>query len=688
MAPAGIFLYRAATSLLAPAVPMLLRRRGRRGKEHRDRAAERLGHAGLPRPPGRLVWVHGASNGECLAALPLIEALTGEGVAVVVTSGTVTSAELMQERLPEGAVHQFVPIDTPRATRRFLDHWRPDAGLFVDSDLWPNLILGAHARGVKLALVNARMSRRSFEGWRWAKKTVAAILSAFDVCLAQDEEIAERFRKLGAPDVRVVGSLKEDAPPLPFDAAKLDELKAWIGTRPVLLAAQTHPGEDETILPAHDALRRSHPDLLTIIVPRHPPRGPDIAMLCDARKSARRALGGLIEPDTEVYIADTMGELGLFYRLRVLRLRGRNADPGGRAQSARAGAAALRRDGRAAHLQFGHRLCRDLRGAGTGPGALQHRDRGAGGTAPGRSGRGEGARRRGGARRGHARRRGGAHDRRHRFPVGRPCDRPDFWTRRDLVSQLAVALLTPIGWLYGYSVRYRARHAVPYQAAARVVCVGNLTAGGTGKNAGRAGDRAQPHRARRAAVFLTRGYGGKVKGPAFVAADDRATHVGDEPLLLAAVAPVIVSADRAAGAKLAEEHGFDVIIMDDGHQNFSLAKDLSLIVVDAETGFGNSRVLPAGPLREPVAQGLGARRCGDRERRRQPAAGQFRGARAPRPAGAGRRRRGTGNARGGLCRHRAAGEILRRPGGGWAWISWNSFPMATTMFTRNRRSRG
>ena len=315
MAPVGIVLYRAATSLLAPAAPMLLRRRGRRGKEHRDRAAERLGHAGVARPDGKLVWVHGASNGECLAALPLIEALAAKGTAVLMTSGTVTSAELMEGRLPPGAIHQFVPIDTPRATRRFFEHWRPDVGLFVDSDLWPNLILGAQARGTRLALVNARMSQRSFEGWRWAKKTAEAILSAFDVCLAQDEEIAARFRILGAPDVRVVGSLKEDAPPLPFDPAKLAALKAVIGMRPVLLAAQTHPGEDETILPAHDSLRRAHPELLTIVVPRHPARGADIAMLCDTRKAARRALGEAIEPDTEVYIADTLGELGLFYRL-------------------------------------------------------------------------------------------------------------------------------------------------------------------------------------------------------------------------------------------------------------------------------------------------------------------------------------------------------------------------------------
>jgi len=181
---------------------------------------------------------------------------------------------------------------------------------------------------------------------------------------------------------------------------------------------------------------------------------------------------------------------------------------------------------------------------------------------------------------------------------------PDFWTRTDFVSQLAVTLLTPFGWLYGASVAYRASHSNPYQAACKVLCVGNLTAGGTGKTP-IAIAIAKALLARGAKpVFLTRGYGGQVRGPAFVTADDRATHVGDEPLLLASVAPVIVAADRAAGAKLAEENGFDIIIMDDGLQNFSLRKDLSVIVVDAEAGFGNSRILPAGPLREPVRQGL------------------------------------------------------------------------------------
>jgi 3-deoxy-D-manno-octulosonic-acid transferase len=191
------------------------------------------------------------------------------------------------------------------------------------------LILGAKAQGARLALVNARMSQRSFEGWRWARGTIGAILAAFDVCLAQDEAIAERFRALGSADVRVIGSLKEDAPPLPYDADKLAELKTAIGTRPILLAAQTHPGEDETILPAHDALRARYPDLLTIIVPRHPTRGADIAMLCDARKAQLRSAGGAIAPDTAVYVADTLNELGLFYRLASFAFVGGSLVPVG-----------------------------------------------------------------------------------------------------------------------------------------------------------------------------------------------------------------------------------------------------------------------------------------------------------------------------------------------------------------------
>jgi 3-deoxy-D-manno-octulosonic-acid transferase len=286
-----------------------------RGKEDTARIGERLGVTSMPRPEGKLVWVHGASVGECISALPLIEKMRDMGIAVLVTSGTVTSARVMAKRLPEGAIHQFVPVDTPRATARFLTHWKPDVGLFVDSDLWPNLVLGAKARGVKLAMVNARMSPNSFENWKHAPKTAKALLACFEVCLAQDEIIAARFRKLGAKDVQVAGNLKADAPALDVEDEKLAALRGAIGGRHIFLAAQTHPGEDETILPAHDILRASFPDLLTILVPRHIERGAEIAMLCASRACKRRSSGEMPTADDQVYIADTMGELGLFYRL-------------------------------------------------------------------------------------------------------------------------------------------------------------------------------------------------------------------------------------------------------------------------------------------------------------------------------------------------------------------------------------
>ena len=314
--PWGLKAWRLLTWMLSPLAPLLLRERAARGKEDWTRLNERLGLSGLPRPDGRLVWIHGASVGESLSALPLITKLLEAGnTNVLVTSGTVTSAAMMSHRLPAGAIHQFVPLDTPGAVARFLDHWKPDAGLFVESDLWPNLILAARARGVALALVNARISARSAQGWNRARKSVAMLLSSFTMVLAQDEEIAARFKKLGASKVDVVGSLKADAPPLGVEEEALTALRQAIGIRPVLLAAQTHPGEDETVLPAHDLLRTDFPDLLTILVPRHTGRGADLEMLCGPRAHARRSTGKDITGQTAIYIADTMGELGLFYRL-------------------------------------------------------------------------------------------------------------------------------------------------------------------------------------------------------------------------------------------------------------------------------------------------------------------------------------------------------------------------------------
>lgn len=328
--PIALLAYRYATMALAPIAPLALSCRAARGKEDTARMGERLGRASLARPEGQLIWIHGASVGECLAALPLVELLLkARDRSVLVTSGTVTSAKLMAERLPRGALHQFAPIDVPQAASQFLDHWRPDAALFVDSEIWPNLLAAASARGIKLGIVNGRMSQRSYLGWRRAQRAAARLLATYDVCLAQDEVSAERFRALGARNVLVSGNLKADAPPPPADQAKLSNLSQAIGARPLLLAASTHAGEEEIILPAQDMLRRQYRDLLTIIVPRHPERGPKIAMLCGGRPVLLRSQRREPEPSTAIYVGDTLGELGLFFRLAPFAFMGGSLVPHG-----------------------------------------------------------------------------------------------------------------------------------------------------------------------------------------------------------------------------------------------------------------------------------------------------------------------------------------------------------------------
>jgi 3-deoxy-D-manno-octulosonic-acid transferase len=308
--------YRTLWSALSPAVPLLLKARAARGKEDPARLSERRGDASRTRPQGTLIWIHGASVGECLAALPLVaRLLERENRHVLVTSGTVTSARLMAERLPARALHQYVPLDSPVFVRRFLDHWRPDLALFIESELWPNLIQEAQARKIPMALANARLSETSFRGWRRAPGLARRLLSAFDICLAQDAAVAQRLRNLGARAVEIAGSLKADAPPLPVDETALAAFRAALGTRPLFLAASTHPGEEDVVLEVARMNRGSHDDLLTVIVPRHPARGKAIAELATRHgfAMAQRSTGALPGPATSVYVADTLGELGLFY---------------------------------------------------------------------------------------------------------------------------------------------------------------------------------------------------------------------------------------------------------------------------------------------------------------------------------------------------------------------------------------
>jgi 3-deoxy-D-manno-octulosonic-acid transferase len=326
-------LYRAATSLGGPLLGLELRRRLRRGKEDPARLPERFGVPGLPRPEGTLVWVHAASVGESLSVLPLIDALLERwrGLEILLTSGTVSSARILAARLPQRVLHQFVPLDRAAAWRRFLGHWRPSLALLVESELWPNLILEARGRGVPLALVNARLSARSFRRWRRAPASARKLLASFDLCLAQSEGDGERLAALGAREVRAVGNLKRAAPPLPADPQALAALAAAVGERPVWLAASVHPGEDEAVLAAHRRIAADVPGLLTIVAPRHPERGDALATRIAAQGLllARRSRGELPSAVTAVYLADTLGELGLLYRQARLAFIGGSLIPHG-----------------------------------------------------------------------------------------------------------------------------------------------------------------------------------------------------------------------------------------------------------------------------------------------------------------------------------------------------------------------
>jgi 3-deoxy-D-manno-octulosonic-acid transferase len=322
--PLGLRAYRLAVAASEPLSGLLLNARLKRGKEVAERIGERRGIASAARPNGPLVWLHAASVGELNSVLPLIARLHARGLKLLVTTGTVTSSRIAEQRLPAGAMHQFAPFDVPAYARRFLDHWRPGLALFVESDLWPNLLQEIAARGVPMVLVNARLSERSFNRWRRMPAAIAHVLRTFSLALARTQTDAERLQALGAPHVTITGDLKLDVPAPPADPEALSDLQNAIAARPLIAAASTHPGEDEHVIAAYCALRGAHPGLLTIIAPRHPERGPQIAELARGAglNAALRSTGALPSVDTDIYIADTLGEMGLLYRIAPLVFMG------------------------------------------------------------------------------------------------------------------------------------------------------------------------------------------------------------------------------------------------------------------------------------------------------------------------------------------------------------------------------
>jgi 3-deoxy-D-manno-octulosonic-acid transferase len=329
----ALSLYRFATIAGGLPIRQYLRRRMARGKEDPVRFAERMGEASASRPAGPLVWLHAASVGEAMSVLTLIRRISEyrRDLTLLVTTGTVTSAQLMAERLPAHAIHQFVPVDRPAWVRRFLDHWRPDLAVWVESELWPNLLEETRARGIPAVLLNARMSARSHRNWRRLPSMARRLLGAFHLCLTQDETMAERLRDLGAANVKTVGNLKYGADRLPCREDGLAQLRDAVGDRPLWLAASTHPGEEERVAEAHEALANQRHALLTILVPRHPERGDEVADLLRQRglQVARRSAGESPDSKTDIYLADTLGELGLFYRLSPVAFLGGSLVPVG-----------------------------------------------------------------------------------------------------------------------------------------------------------------------------------------------------------------------------------------------------------------------------------------------------------------------------------------------------------------------
>lgn len=313
----GLNTYRAATRVLEPIAPVVLRARESKGKEDPTRRNERLGAPMLERPQGRLAWFHAASVGESNAILPVISRLhqLDPNLNFLLTTGTVTSAATVKDRLGPNTVHQFAPIDGPSAATKFLRHWKPDIGVFTESDIWPNLVLEASARQIPLVLVNARLSNKSYGRWRKNKRFAEPLFSRFNAILAQDEKLARRFSEIGGRNVTCVGNLKIDAPPLHVDQQALDQLRTAIGTRPFYVAASTHDGEEAIVAQAHRTLARQFPGFLTLLAPRHPERGTAIAeqMKSDGLNVAQRSLGQLPAQNTDVYIVDTLGELGTLY---------------------------------------------------------------------------------------------------------------------------------------------------------------------------------------------------------------------------------------------------------------------------------------------------------------------------------------------------------------------------------------
>ena len=328
-----LFLYRLGFIIALPFFVLLFLVRRLKGKENKERFCERLGYPKMPRPEGKLIWMHGASVGECLSMLPLINKLLemDQTLHIMVTSGTVTSADLMAKRLPERAFHQFIPIDSPWGACHFVRHFHADAVLWFESDFWPNLLASIHAAKIPLVLLNGRISDKSFARWQKHLWFIKPLLQKFSLTLGQSPENARRLGALGSSAIDCVGNIKYAAPPSPYDMGELDLLRSAIGERPCWCGASTHDNEEEKMATVHEKIKKDFPNLLTICVPRHPHRADAIEKMFIKHgfKVARRSRKEEITPETDIYLADTIGEMGLLYRLAPIVFVGGSLVPFG-----------------------------------------------------------------------------------------------------------------------------------------------------------------------------------------------------------------------------------------------------------------------------------------------------------------------------------------------------------------------
>ncbi len=322
MKPLLLELYLGFSKVNAGLYRYVLKRRFSAGKEDPQRIAERWGDASVPRPKGKLVWFHAASVGETLSLDPVVNGLleANADLSILVTSTTMTSAKIMAQSLPSRAIHQYSPIDNNRVVQKFLRYWKPDVAVWTESELWPALMTGADEAGIPMQLINGRVSNKTADSWRRHPKTFAYLLNLFDKIAVQEQATADVMTQIGVANERVTvtGGTKEDAAPLPFSPDDLAELKKSIGHRNTWFAGSTHPDEEAFVLEAHlRAFVGKKTAPLLIIAPRHPERGNEVAELIRSHGlvAAQRSKKEPISEVTQVYVADTIGEMGLWYRL-------------------------------------------------------------------------------------------------------------------------------------------------------------------------------------------------------------------------------------------------------------------------------------------------------------------------------------------------------------------------------------